>query len=200
MQFFLDKIYPFIYADLWHLILNKISWSCWDPINNVLTIFCLWHVLFPIRSCLVIIMPIVGHMIWLVYVKVMTSKIIIVFYINYLSFTLFSMVFHLSPCFSISFEILNETKLIHHYVISNSHKIDLTFNVLSPKSILVVTIYIFFVSCLFKCKYVKLWLLVIKESIECQIFFIVPLFLNSIQQVISFFICCLVSGIVMEFK
>jgi hypothetical protein len=176
MQFFLDKIYHFIYADLWHLILNKISWSCWNPINSVLTIFCLWHVLFPIISCIVIIMPIVGHMIWLVYVRVMTSKIIIVFYINYLSFTLLSMVFHLSPRFSISFEILNEAKLIHHYVISNSHKIDLTFIFLLPKSILVVMVYYFFVSCLFKCKYVKLWLLVIRESIECKIFLFVPLF------------------------
>jgi hypothetical protein len=114
MQFFLDKIYPFIYADLWHLILNEISWSFWDPINNVLTIFCLRHFLFPIRSCIVIIMPIVGHMIWLVYVRVMTSKIIIVFCINYLSFTFLSMVFHPSPRFSISFEILNEAKLINH--------------------------------------------------------------------------------------
>jgi hypothetical protein len=86
------------------------------------------------------------------------------------------MVFHPSPRFSISFEILNEAKLIHHYVISNSHKIDLTFNVLSPKSILVMTVYYFFVSCLFKYEYVKLWLLVIKESIECQIFSIVPYF------------------------
>jgi len=148
MQLFLDKIYPFIYADLWHLILNEISWSFWDPINNVLTIFCLRHFLFPIRSCLVIIMPIVGHMIWLVYVRVMTSKIIIVLCINYLSFTFLSMVFHLSPCFSISFENLNEAKLINHYVISSSHKIDLTLNVLSPKSILVVTVYYFLVSCL----------------------------------------------------
>ncbi len=99
--------------------------------------------------------------------------------INYLSFTFLFVVFHPSPHFSIFFEILNETKLIHHYENCNSYKINPILNGLLPKSILVITIYYFFCfGCLFKCKYVKLWLLVIKESIECQIFPIVPHFLT----------------------
>jgi hypothetical protein len=52
------------------------------------------------------------------------------------------MVFHPYLHFSISFEILNEVKLIHHYVNGNSYRIDPAFNVLPPKSILVVTVYI----------------------------------------------------------
>ncbi len=88
-NFVFDRIYPFIYVDLWHPILNEISWFCWDPINCVLITFCLRHVLFPINSCPIKIMPVAVHMIRLIYVRVVTLEIIIVFCINYFLYTSF---------------------------------------------------------------------------------------------------------------
>jgi len=54
----------------------------------------------------------------------MTLEIIVIFCINCPSFTFHSLVFHPSPCFSFSFEIIIEAKLIHHYVNGYSYKID----------------------------------------------------------------------------
>ncbi len=108
----------------------------------------------------------------------MTLEIIVVFCIKCRSFTFFYVVFNPSPHFSISFEILNEAKLIYHHVNGNSCRINPIFNVVSPKSILLVMVYYFFVSFFFGCKSIKLWLLVIMESIKCQIFSIVPHFLT----------------------
>jgi hypothetical protein len=73
---FFHIIYLFIYVNLWHFNLNEIYWSCWNLVNDALINFCLWHLLFPIRSRLVIIMPVAIHMIWLVYARVMTLQII----------------------------------------------------------------------------------------------------------------------------
>jgi hypothetical protein len=76
----------------------------------------------------------------------MIPQIIVVFCISYLSFTLLFVVFHPSRCFSISFEILNEAKMIHHYVNDYDHLLFVCFN------------------CLFECKSLKLGLPVIKVS------------------------------------
>jgi hypothetical protein len=51
------------------------------------------------------------------------------------------MVFHPSRYFSIFSEIINEAKLIHHYINGYSYKIDPALNVLLPESILVMIIY-----------------------------------------------------------
>jgi len=98
------------------------------------------------------------------------------------------------------FEILNETKLIHHYVNGNSCRIEPTLNVLSLESILVMTMYYFYVSIVFSnviCEIVVVgdqginWM---PNISDCS-----PL-LNSFQQLISFFICFLVLGTIMGFK
>ncbi len=94
-------------------------------------------------------MPIIVHTIWLVYVGVMTPQIIVVFCTNYPSFTFLFMVFHPSRHFSISFEIFNEMKMIHHYVNCYSCRIYFTLNVLPLESILVMIIYYFFVLVIF---------------------------------------------------
>jgi hypothetical protein len=104
---------------------------------------------FPIKSCHVRIMQVIVHTIWSVYGKVMILEIIVVFCINCPSFILLFVVIHLSLCFFISFEILNEPKLIHHYINGNSYRINLPLNVLLPKSILVVTIHYFSISFVF---------------------------------------------------
>ncbi len=101
---------------------------------------------FPITSCPIIIML---HMIWLIYGGIMTLEIIVVFCINCPSFTLIFVVFHPSPYFSFFFEILNEAKLIHHYINGNSYRINPTFNLLSPQSMLVMMVYYFFISFFF---------------------------------------------------
>jgi hypothetical protein len=89
------------------------------------------------------------HTIWSIYGGIMTLEIIVVFCIKCRSFTFFNVVFNPSPHFSISFEILNEAKFIHHYVNGNSCRINPIFNVVSPNSILVVMVYYFFVSFVF---------------------------------------------------
>jgi hypothetical protein len=110
-------------------------------------------------------MPIAMHTIWLIYVEVTIPQIIVVFCIIYPSFTLLFVVFHPSRCFFISFEILNEAKVIHHYINDYSCRIDLALNVILLKSILLMIVYYFFYfNCLFKCKYLKLGLLVIRVS------------------------------------
>jgi hypothetical protein len=97
-------------------------------------------------SYLIKIMPILVHTIWSIYVRIMTPQIIIVFCINCPSFTLLFVVFHPSRHFSISFEILNEAKMIHHYVNGYSCMINLALNVLPLESILVMNVYYFSIS------------------------------------------------------
>jgi hypothetical protein len=84
--------------------------------------------------------------------------------------------FHPSPHFSISFEILNEAKLIHLYVNGYSCKIDPALNVLPLKSILVMMVYYFFVLVVFLNTNLWNWVVVIRELIKCQIFPIVRFF------------------------
>jgi hypothetical protein len=87
-------------------------------------------------------MQIAVHTIWSVYARVMISETIIVFCINYPSFTLLFVVFHTSPRFSFSFEILIKAKLIHHYVNGYTYRI-------GPRSKCFLTIYYFSVLIIF---------------------------------------------------
>jgi hypothetical protein len=122
-SFFLHIIYPFIYVILWHLVLNEISWSCWNLVNDALISFCLWHLLLPIRSHPVIIMLVAIHMIWLFYARVMTLQFInycIMYLLTAFPLHICFSTFHPSPCLCISFEIVNRTKLFHHYLTRSS--------------------------------------------------------------------------------
>ncbi len=94
-------------------------------------------------------MLVATHSIWSMSSEVMTLEIIVVFYIHCPSLTLIFVLFNPSPHFSISFEILNEAKLIHHYVNGNSYKINLALNVLLPELILVMMVYYFSISFVF---------------------------------------------------
>jgi hypothetical protein len=83
----------------------------------------------------------------------MTPKIVIAFCINYPSFTLLSVIFHpfLSFFFFFFFCFFNLNKKINNYLKlnGNSCKIEPTLNVLLLESILVMTVYYFYVSVVF---------------------------------------------------
>ncbi len=155
---------------------------------------------FPIRSCLVRIMPVTVHSIWSISFEVMIPEIIIIFYINCPSFILISTLFHPFLRFSISFEILNETKPIHHYINGNSCRINPTLNVLPPESIITMMVHFF----LFHLSF-QMWICEIVLIIDQGINWMPKLpncspLLNSFQQFISFVICFLISGTIMEFR
>jgi hypothetical protein len=94
------------------------------------------------------IMSVLVHIIWSIYARVMTPKIIVVFCINSPSLHFF-VVFHPSPHLFIYSKILNEAKLIHCYINGNFCRFNPALNVLVPKLILMMMIYYFFVLVVF---------------------------------------------------